>query len=114
MSRSFTRSLIGVPVTDRAIGLKRAQSCCSDREIADSIVLALGVGAGEAEVAGTDPPGPPDLPAWSLLPRPSGTSATYRSPSWPLPAVALCRQLFTYGVRERIGSLGRHFFSRGE
>ena len=69
MSRSFTRPLIGVPVRDRASGRKRAQSCWSDREIADGIVVALGVGAGEAEVAGTDPPGPPDLPDRSPLPQ---------------------------------------------
>ena len=36
---------------------KRASSCWSDWEIADDVVVALGVGEGEAEVAGTDPPG---------------------------------------------------------
>ena len=62
-----TRPLIGVPVRDRASGRKRAQSCWSDWEIADDILIALGVGAGEAKVTGTDPPGPPDLPDRSPL-----------------------------------------------
>lgn len=91
MSRSFTRPLIGVPVTDRASGRKRAQSCWSDRRIADGIVVALGVGAGEAEAAGTDPPGPPDLPAPSRLSQAARyfgrISLAILAPSLPSPCV---------------------------
>jgi hypothetical protein len=105
-----TRPLIGVPVRDRASGRKRAQSCWSDWEIADDILIVLGVGAGEAKVTGTDPPSPPDLPDRSPLPQATQYFGHISLAILAPPCRRFCRQLFTYGTRERIGSLEAMFF----
>jgi hypothetical protein len=72
------------------------------------------VGAGEAEVAGTDPPGPPDLPARYPLPQATQYFGHISLAILIPPCRALCPQFCTYGTRERIGSLGWQCFFRGE